>query len=266
MTKQLRYFVIGGRPWWVVLSSLWLNDEYEFASGDSNLFQNIRGSPAEPFFIDLRELPRDNYWSVAQFQPQLRQRLPEPMGSFEAYNGEVGLPSDPIEPCAPAVGRRGWKAAKNEAVEVQATCTQNCCHGAGARDRLHSEPCPPGRLDHHGTWIGDAGGARITHKSDRFPRLEPPDQGSGASMFVVLVQADERGGYLIVPEQVAGSAGVLGGHQRDLAENTKGSEGDVLQITDRSAHDEERARHVWVLLYDWKLAESEGRHQGCPDA
>ena len=63
-------------------------------------------------------------------------------------------------------------------------------------------------------------------------------------MFVVLVKADERRRDLIVTEEVAGSARVLRGHQRHLAQDPQRPQRDVLEVADRRGDDEERARLV----------------------
>src|SRR5579859_3478554 len=65
----------------------------------------------------------------------------------------------------------------------------------------------------------------------------------GFPALVMFMKARRRGGNGVTREEMAGPAGVFGGDDRDLAENSQGAYGDVLEVADRSGDHEQRAGH-----------------------
>ncbi len=62
--------------------------------------------------------------------------------------------------------------------------------------------------------------------------------------LVVFVETDEAGGNAEVAQQLTRPPGVLGSDDAHFSEHAQGAGADVLEMPDRSGHDEQRTGHI----------------------
>ncbi len=84
------------------------------------------------------------------------------------------------------------------------------------------------------TGVADERRARVGDQGHALALLDTADQHVGFLLFIVIMQRKGLHRDLVVAEQDAGMAGILGGHQIDAAQHIQCSLGDVGQIADRS--------------------------------
>ena len=107
-----------------------------------------------------------------------------------------------------------------------------------------------GCLDERRPRIADAGSASFRDDGDVARSGQVSEDLGDPPLTVAVKVADDSWCCYVMPgQQGPRRAGVLGGDERNLAEHTQRSKGDVLQIADRGCDDVERP-HVARPLAD----------------
>ncbi|KKL70133.1 hypothetical protein LCGC14_2107910, partial [marine sediment metagenome] len=140
-------------------------------------------------------------------------------------------------------GAAGEEAQVGELPGGQAGDGERGRDGGGAGDRRDGESCLQGRRHQVLAGVADDGRAAFGNESD-VAVAQGGEEAWGSRRLVVLVVADEaglpagrQGADAVAGEQLAGGAGVLGGDEGDLTQDTKGAEGDVLKVADWGGDD-----------------------------
>ncbi len=121
--------------------------------------------------------------------------------------------------------------------------------GRCARDWDDEDLLSHGFLDEFTTRVVDAGGACVGDLGHRLAFFNLVDKMSQA--FVVGVGVDGAEGLFdaVMGQEFGGDAGVFANDNADLLEGFKGSQGDILEISDGGCDDVERSGHGGVVAY-----------------
>jgi len=171
----------------------------------------------------------------------LGQSAGDPMGGFEIDGGVVAAggggelffawPGLGREKAA-EIKRQGWQSAGDKGVE----------DSRGTGNDLNGKIFPAGGADDAFAGIGDAGHAAIGYEGNGLAGAKAVEQGGFAGGFVEFLVAEKRFLEAEMLQEQAGTAGVFGGDKVGGGEGFAGAGGEVGEVSNRSANDQQAAR------------------------
>ena len=218
-------------------------DYYDLATGRvlAVVRRKLFKRSAPDLLVELGELSRNGGLSIrAGSSREFRQCFRQSARSFVEHRG-YRRGGDQLEFFRSVHTLSRKEAQECEAAGVKSARNESGQQRACTRNRNHLVSCIYYRRHQATTRVGQERGAGVRYQRDGLSVREPFENARGYRRLVVLM-AGEHGGTKLVPlEELSRGPRILGEYQIRRAQRVEGAKGDVTEVADGGADNQQLA-------------------------